>query len=33
LIEKKNLQILAAFILMIILGVLAQIGLIPKLIT
>ena len=33
LIEKKNLQILAAFILMIIFGVLAQIGLIPKLIT
>ena len=33
LIEKKNLQILAAFVLMIILGVLAQIGLIPKLIT
>ena len=33
LIEKKNLQILSAFILMIILGVLAQIGLIPKLIT
>ena len=33
LIEKKNLQILAAFILMIILGILAQIGLIPKLIT
>ena len=29
LIEKKNLQILAAFVLMIILGVLAQIGLIP----
>ncbi len=33
LIEKKNLQILAAFVLMILLGVLAQIGLIPKLIT
>ena len=33
LIEKKNLQILTAFVLMIILGVLAQIGLIPKLIT
>ena len=33
LIEKKNLQIPAAFILMIILGILAQIGLIPKLIT
>ena len=33
LVEKKNLQILAAFILMIILGTLAQIGLIPKLIT
>ena len=33
LIEKKNLQILAAFVLMIILGVLAQIGLIPKFIT
>ena len=33
LIEKKNLQILAAFVLMIILGVLAQIGFIPKLIT
>ena len=33
LIEKKNLQILAAFVLMILLGVLAQIGLIPKLIS
>ena len=33
LIEKKNLQILAAFVLIIILGVLAQIGLIPKIIT
>ena len=33
LVEKKNLQILVAFILMIILGILAQIGLIPKLIT
>ena len=33
LVEKKNLQILAALILMIILGILAQIGLIPKLIT
>ena len=33
LVEKKNLQIVAAFILMIIFGILAQIGLIPKLIT
>ena len=33
LVEKKNLQIHVAFILMIILGILAQIGLIPKLIT
>tara|TARA_B100000989_G_scaffold294597_1_gene273983 strand:+ start:163 stop:450 length:288 start_codon:yes stop_codon:yes gene_type:complete len=32
-IEEKNLKILFAFLLMIILGVLVQIGLIPKLIT
>ena len=33
LIEKKNLQILAAFVLMILLGIFAQVGIIPKLIT
>ena len=32
-IEEKNLTILFAFLLMIILGILAQIGLIPKLIS
>ena len=32
-IQEKNLIILFAFLLMIILGILAQIGLIPKLIT
>ena len=32
-IKEKNLKILFAFLLMIILGILAQIGLIPKLIT
>jgi hypothetical protein len=32
-IQKKNLNILFAFLLMILLGVLAQVGIIPKLIT
>ena len=32
-IQKKNLNILFAFLLMILLGILAQIGIIPKLIT
>ena len=32
-IERKNLIIISAFILMIILGILAQLGVIPKLIT
>ena len=32
-IDEKNLSILFAFLLMIILGILAQIGIIPKLIT
>jgi hypothetical protein len=32
-IQKKNLNILFAFLLMILLGILAQVGIIPKLIT
>ena len=32
-IERKNIKIISAFILMIILGILAQLGVIPKLIT
>ena len=32
-IQKKNLSILFSFLLMILLGILAQIGIIPKLIT
>ena len=32
-IQKKNLSILFAFLLMILLGILAQVGIIPKLIT
>ena len=32
-IQKKNLNILFAFLLMIFLGILAQVGIIPKLIT
>ena len=32
-IEKKNLKILAAFLFMIIFGVLSQLGILPKLIT
>ena len=32
-IHKKNLNILFAFLLMILLGILAQVGIIPKLIT
>ena len=32
-IEKKNLKIISSIILLIILGILAQIGIIPKLIT
>ena len=32
-IQKKNLNILFAFLLMLLLGILAQVGIIPKLIT
>ena len=32
-IQKKNLNILFAFLLMILLGILAQVGIIPKLVT
>ena len=32
-IERKNIKIISAFMLMIILGILAQLGVIPKLIT
>jgi hypothetical protein len=32
-IQKKNLQILSSIILLIIFGILAQLGIIPKLIT
>ena len=32
-IQKKNLSILFSFLLMILLGILAQVGIIPKLIT
>ena len=32
-IQRKNLKILSAFLLMIFLGILAQVGIIPKLIT
>ena len=32
-IQKKNLNILFAFLLMILMGILAQVGIIPKLIT